>query len=64
MVSVDACTEAVGWFMTAAAAAWAAALAALAAAAAAVDSCSPDRGNAGGMGDPATHPSVTGLTAC
>ena len=41
--------------MTAAAAAWAAALAALAAAAAAVDSCSPDRGNAGGMGDPATY---------
>ena len=53
MVSVDACTEATGWFMTAAAAAWAAALAALAAAAAALDATSPPRGMVGGMTDPA-----------
>ena len=55
IVSVDACTDATGWFMTAAAAAWAAALAALAAAAAAVDSTSPPSGKAGGIGDPASE---------
>ena len=56
MVSVDACTEATGWFMTAAAAAWAAALAALAAAAAALDAASPPRGMVGGM----VAPAITG----
>lgn len=55
IVSVEACTEATGWFMTAAAAAWAAALAALAAAAAALDATSPPRGMVGGMVAPATQ---------